>query len=63
MHKLHDDKLSRIQELKGKKEAMEVELENKKIEIPHKIKHFEDLTGKYTTHRDQLLATLAQKYH
>lgn len=64
VHKLYDDKVSRIQELKEKKEAMEVELQKIKNENPHnKIKDFEDLAGKYTTHGDQLVATLAQKSH
>lgn len=61
MHKLHDDKMSKIQELKGKKEAMMVEFEEKKKENPDKIKDFEDLSENYSSKRDRLFATLAKK--
>lgn len=61
MHKLHDDKMSKIQELKGKKEAIMLELQNKRKGNLHNTKDFEDLVGNYSTKRDQLFATLAGK--
>lgn len=59
--KLHDDKLSRIQELKGKKEAMMLELEKQKNENPDKMKGFKDLSEKYNSRRDQFFEILAER--
>ncbi|KAI3450000.1 hypothetical protein Pfo_006665 [Paulownia fortunei] len=61
MQKLHDEKLSRIQELKGKKEAMMLELEKQKHENPEKMKGFKDLSEKYNSSRDQFFALLAER--
>lgn len=56
MHKLHDDKMSKIEELKGKKEAMMLQFQNKRKENPLKIKDFEELSGNYSSKRDRLFA-------
>lgn len=56
MHKLHDDKMSKIEELKGKREAMMLQFQKKKKENPSKIKDFEELSGNYSSKRDRLFA-------
>ena len=57
MHKLRDDKLLKVEELKGKTEAMIDELKKKKTET----RDFEDLAENYTTKRDQLFMALSGK--
>ncbi|PIN12578.1 hypothetical protein CDL12_14814 [Handroanthus impetiginosus] len=61
MQQQHDEKLSRTEELKGKKEAMMVELEKKKNENPEKMKGFNELSEKYNNRRDQLFSLLAER--
>ncbi|KAG8388973.1 hypothetical protein BUALT_Bualt02G0180900 [Buddleja alternifolia] len=63
MQKQHDEKLSKIQELKGTKEALMNELEKKKNENPEKMKEFNELSEEYNSRRDQFMALLADKPH
>ncbi|KAL2535890.1 uveal autoantigen with coiled-coil domains and ankyrin repeat [Forsythia ovata] len=61
LQKLHEEKMSRIQELKKQKEGLKIQFEKQKKEDPENTKPFDILCDKYNNLKDDYNALLTQR--